>query len=241
LKETLSALKDYQVILNRISFLEKQLALVPPEIKKLENIWQGFVKQIDQLNKDLEATQEKKHKYEVTLAEEKIKHEKFEGDLSEVTNDKEYNAVLREIDNAKKEIARNELGISECLESSKASQEKIDELQSLETEAHKHYQREIKAHRRGQSSASKELKALLKERDVAKDKVPKGMLSKFNRIAERRDGVGLAFCQDTICKSCNVRVRHHIVEQLKARDKVFQCESCRRILFYLETEDKKEG
>jgi len=236
LKEALSTLKEYQVVLTQIAQLEKQLAHIPPEIQELESEWKALTDKIETHRGEIEKTKEETHKSDLDLTVQREKLQKFEGDLSEVTNDKEYNAVLREIDTAKKEIGRLEGKIKEGNASIGELEKAIDETEALAKESEKRYKDELKSYRDGQSSGSGELENLIAERDKAVDKVPKGLLSKFNRIAERREGVGLAFCQDSICKSCNVRVRHHIVEQLKTHDKVLQCESCRRILYYQEPE-----
>jgi len=239
LKEAVSALKEYQVILTRISFLEKELAHVPPEIKKLETAWQALTSQIEKYKSEQVELEQKCHKADVSLELEEQKSVKFEGDLSEVTNDKEYNAVLREIDTAKKEIGK----YKELIKTSRAKINEIDveiaEHVTKSEEAKAEFEKELNVYRTSQKAYTKELKELKKESQIVKETIPRGLLSKFNRIAERRNNVGLAFCQDSICKSCNVRVRHHIVEQLKMRDKVFQCESCRRILFYVEVEENK--
>ena len=236
MKEALSALKEYQDILTRISQLEKQLSHVPKEIQKLENEWKNLTGQTKALQIEIENQTQTRHQAELNLAIQQEKHEKFEKDLSEVTNDKEYNAVLREIDNAKKEISTYSKKIKECDATTIDVESKIEDIEGLAAESEKNYKQQLEEFRGSQTAGSKELEVLIVERKKALERVPKGMFSKFSRVAERRNGVGLAYCQDSICKACNVRVRHHIVEQLKMRDKIFQCESCRRILYFLESE-----
>ncbi len=241
MKKAISALKDYQVTLTRISALEKELSLIPPEIKKLETDWKKQSSQVEQYKEELEELKKNKRQDELDLQTEEEKHKKFESDLSEVTNDKEYNAVLREIDMAKKEMGRYKEQIKTAGESMKDLEAKIEEGTILAAESKKQFEKELSDYRKSQDKLSSELKSLKSEANIVMEGIPKGLLSKFNRIAERRNGVGLAFCQDSICKSCNVRVRHHIVEQLKMHDKALQCESCRRILYYLEPNQETKG
>jgi len=174
LKEAVSALKDYQVVLSRISTLDKELSHVPSEIKVLETEWQTLTSQIEKYKSEQEELEQKCHKADVSLGLEEEKSQKFERDLTEVTNDKEYNAVLREIDTAKKETARYKELIKTNRTTIKETESKIEECAALAEESKSKFDKELKAFRSSQAEFSKELIKLNKDAKKIIGKVPKG-------------------------------------------------------------------
>jgi len=80
-----------------------------------------------------------------------------------------------------------------------------------------------------------------KEKDLIRGKlaesIPQRMMRDFERIANRRNGVGLSLCVSAICRTCNVRVRQNIVDELRKFRKIIHCESCKRILFFADGDE----
>ena len=59
-------------------------------------------------------------------------------------------------------------------------------------------------------------------------------LALFEQVSRARKGV--AICQatrDGLCSQCQVRLRPMVFQQVRANDTIVQCDSCRRILYYV--------
>jgi len=59
-------------------------------------------------------------------------------------------------------------------------------------------------------------------------------LALFEQVSRARKGV--AICQatrDGLCSQCQVRLRPMVFQQVRANDTIVQCDSCRRILYYI--------
>ena len=59
-------------------------------------------------------------------------------------------------------------------------------------------------------------------------------LALFEQVSRARKGV--AICQatrDGMCSQCQVRLRPMVFQQVRANDTIVQCDSCRRILYYV--------
>jgi len=236
LKENLNALRDYQDVLARIAELEALLAFVPSEVTDLETEWKSIQERLEELNTSGETLDSDLKQHQLTLSETSEKAEKYEKDLHQVTNSKEYNAVLKEIDGAKKKIHSLEEEIEKLKESKVEVARNTEECAQLEKESKEKYETALKGYRATQKESEKELKKLVKSRDKYAKAIPKRLMRQFTRIADRRSGVGLALCIQAVCQACNVRVRQNIVDELRRFEKIIICESCKRILYFEETE-----
>jgi predicted nucleic acid-binding Zn-ribbon protein len=61
------------------------------------------------------------------------------------------------------------------------------------------------------------------------------VMSTFEKVAQRRNGVAVAEARDGICTICHVRLRPQIFNTVRRNDQIVQCDSCNRILFFVPT------
>lgn len=237
MRSTLKSLKDYQDVLIRIDELDCLLAHIPPDIENLEKEWRSIQERIKELKKKQEELENQLKVQQVLLEETTVQAQKFEKDLHEVTNNKEYHAVLKEIDVAKKKLHSLGESITNRGKDMEGIQRNLEECHQLEKESKAKYKEAYASHQESQSEhqAEREKKRKLKKGLVGK--FSPSILKRFERISSRRNGVGLALCIASVCQSCNVRVRQSVVDQLRKHETIMCCESCKRILFFAESEE----
>lgn len=237
MRATLVSLKEYQDVLMRVAELDRLLSKVPPEIEQMEQEWNAVKERIDALKtRDVEL-QKTQGEQRVHLEEAREKCQKFETDLHEVSNNKEYHAVLKEIDGAKKKISSLEEDIASRAKELAEVRTNIEENTSLEAESKAKYQSALAEHKESQAEYQEERGEKDKLRGRLAESVPERVMRQFERIADRRNGVGLALCVSAVCGACNVRVRQNIVDELRKFRRIINCESCKRILFFADGDE----
>jgi hypothetical protein len=237
LKATLISLKDYQDVLVRIEELDHLLSEVPPEIVELETEWKSIQERLEDLKTRRKEQESKLKELGTSLKEASAKSQKFENDLHEVTNTKEYNAVLKEIDTAKRTVKTLEEEIAQRKKDLEEIKANTEECTTLEKQSHKKYKTELSKHEGTQVENREEREDKARERDKLAEKLPTRIIRQFERIASRRNGIGLAVCQQAVCNGCNVRVRPSVVDELRKHRRLITCESCKRILFFSEGDE----
>ena len=58
------------------------------------------------------------------------------------------------------------------------------------------------------------------------------MLGSYERVRKIRRGIGVAEAMDGRCSQCHMALRLQFFQDLKRGERMMQCESCNRILFY---------
>jgi len=180
----------------------------------------------------VESCQKARRKYEAELQDLEAKRSKYKGQLMDVKTNKEYTAMLHEIEGVEREIrAREDLVLAEM--------EKAESLTAevkREEQAFKDADDEAKARglemdeeeRRLESEADR----LTAERDAVAAEVPTSMLELFQRVARVRGTAVSEATKDAMCSQCHVKLRPQMFVELKRGDVFFQCPQCNRILYY---------
>ena len=76
-----------------------------------------------------------------------------------------------------------------------------------------------------------------KSREVVFKTLPTQMATIYNRLAQRsRDGIAVAEVKNGSCSACFMKLRPHLMVEIKMSDKIITCESCTRILYILRGE-----
>src|SRR5262245_60648320 len=211
--------------------VEAELAEVPRKKSALDEALSGERSRLDAARAALDGSQKARKQNEASVQDLEAKRSKYKGQLMEVKTNKEYTAMLHEIEGVERDIKGREDLILEEMEKAEAlattvKREEVD-FKAIEAEARKG-QAEIDAAAAKLQASAVSLRA---ERDSAAASVPEDERERYARITKQR-GSGVAEAKDGMCQSCHVRLRVQIWVEVRKNEQIFQCESCSRILFY---------
>jgi uncharacterized protein len=240
-----------------MSFLQSFHALqeIQSELKSVQARLQGLPDWMTELHREHQARsneialveadhgeQENLRREAETLhvdAQEKLKH--FQQQISQVTNQREYGAILREIDAVKTRIKEAEERALAAIEAAESAGRNLGTLRSSFDELTRNYETELKrweAEKPGILSRAAELEAKASE---VRQQIARGQLALFDRIFQKTNGTALARVRkiDTgrssnpmwHCAACNYNVRPQLVVEIQA-GAFHQCDSCKRILYW---------
>jgi predicted nucleic acid-binding Zn-ribbon protein len=156
---------------------------------------------------------------------------KFKDQLMEVKTNKEYTAMLKEIEAAQTEVRRFEdLILERMLEHDDlAAKQKAAEARLAADKA------QIAAERATIEQETARLEKQLEETTASRARVAgeiaPAALSIYNTVREKR-GTAVVEVQNGYCSACHVRIRPQVANELRRSEMIYQCESCRRILYF---------
>jgi uncharacterized protein len=186
---------------------------------------------LDAARAGLEATQKARRQHEQSLQDLLAKQSKYKGQLMDVKTNKEYTAMLHEIEGVAREIRAREDEILVEMERAETltAEVKHEEAQFKEIEQRARAEKQsLEATARRLDDEARRLQA---ERDAVAESVPEDARGLFERVARLR-GVAVAEARDGMCMLCHVKLRLQMYSELKRNEDIVQCPSCSRILFY---------
>jgi predicted nucleic acid-binding Zn-ribbon protein len=166
---------------------------------------------------------------ELAALEETRKH--YQDSLMQVKNQREYAAVLKEIDAAKASIGDHESAILASM----------DEIEALKVEldaraAHIETERSIVEKERAEveaaaAEAASRIERATAERAHIEATLPAPLVASVRRVEAARRGVFLVKVERESCSACHVRLRPQVAQEIRQASKIHTCGSCRRFLY----------
>jgi uncharacterized protein len=229
----LQRLQELQVLDSRIAGLERKLEAIPGRIQTIREEFQRAKTGVDQIRTKLDGARKDLRTKEKELEYQGAQRKKLEAKLYEVKTNKEYSAVLAEIEGAKVEKDRLEeeiLGLMELQE--RLGREVVEgeaRLRPLEAET-----------RVQEAAAAEELRALEGDVEVARSEresvareVPRDLLSQYGRLLKGRAGLAVALVgSNGICSGCRVTLTPQRFNEVRQSSQILVCENCGRFLYY---------
>jgi predicted nucleic acid-binding Zn-ribbon protein len=149
----------------------------------------------------------------------------------EVKTNKEYTAMLHEIEGVEREIRAREDQILVEMEKAESLGAEVKAEEALFKSVEEKGRAEIRALEEKAAGLKAEAGRLAAERDRAAAAVPEEGLELFRRVAKLR-GAGVSAAVDGMCTLCHLKLRPQMWVDLKKNDQVIQCPGCSRVLYY---------
>jgi predicted nucleic acid-binding Zn-ribbon protein len=232
LRAQLERLVALQIVDLKIQEMERVKEEIPQRIASLEEEFRKEEESVQSERTELEKLQKERPQKEKDLEEEIDRVKKAEARVFEIKTNKEYQAVLKEIDNAKKLNRQREeeiLGILERLEDMQNHLGKGEK--SLEARR-REYQRQVAELKQKAASFDEEMAGEVRQREEQEKAIPQDLLSKYHMLLEKRQGVAVAQVINGVCQACNMNLRPQLYIELQKQDTLIACPNCNRILFW---------
>jgi predicted nucleic acid-binding Zn-ribbon protein len=172
-------------------------------------------------------------------AQEKLKH--YQQQISMVRTQREYGALLHEIDGARNEIRGLEDQALEAIERGEEAGRETAAQRAAFAELDGRYQQELEKWNAEKPSLRAAAEATRARVDDLRGGVPGPYLSRFERLLDRYRGEALALVRPLeragrgpqlwACGGCNYRVRPQVVVEIRNQGTIIECDSCKRILY----------
>ncbi len=200
------------------------------EIERLKNDEDKLVGVLGELEEQLAAKNGKRQEIQAEIERFKGMVEQSKIKLAQIKNNKEYFAVLKEIESGEKEISTYEVGLLELLEGVEMLQSQVNEQQSLLTEKREAITA-LKAETASQvKKLSRKLSSFRKERKKVVDLLDKRLLARYDRIRRRFPNAVVNVKRGT-CMGCHVNVPPQVYIDLLKGDEILNCPNCQRIMY----------
>ena len=228
--QALIHLQEYDSRLGRLeaeaSRLPKRIEAIQASVTEARAAVDGIKVKVDSARKNLRV---KEKDLDVVAA----KRSKADAHLWEVKTNKEYSAVLVEIENIKQEKARTEEEILALMEMQERLAAEIREAEArLKTREEQGRQDEASV-RQQLAAVEAELAGVRGERATLAREVLPGILADYERILKARGGLAIVPVTTGVCGGCRVSIRPQAIQELRGAT-LMRCESCGRYLYWSE-------
>jgi predicted nucleic acid-binding Zn-ribbon protein len=179
------------------------------------------------------ASQGARRELEKELAAVQGRLSKYKDQLMEVKTNKEYQAMQNEIATAEREVRSREDRILERMEEQEELSRDVKEAENVLTEEQAAVAAERRTLAEQKSGLESQIARLVAERDTLRPKVGAEALRLFDHIQRQRKGIAIVEARDGHCSLCHVRLRPQVFNEIRRNEKLIQCDSCMRLLYFV--------
>jgi len=225
----LIALQDLEL---HITGLQKQASEIPDKIQKFESESARLRAEHDSEVANSKELANKRRSLEGEVEMLRTKLSRLKDQLMTVKTNKEYTAMLHEIQMAEDQIRSEEDKILDIMEKTEDIEEHLKNSETEMMRKTAEILEEIRQTRESAPRLESELTRLKEERAAMESGIESELLDRYRRIARACKGVALAEARDELCSACHIRIRPQIYAELLKTDNIYSCDSCSRILFH---------
>lgn len=236
----IQTLVRFQELSLEVARLDARLSQIPAEIKAIDEEQKAAAALVARAKEKVSEGQKRKRDHERELQDLEQKVSKYNDQSRDVKTNEQYRAIMHEIETVKAQIGQAEEKILLAMEEIDAQEkvvreeEKATGLRKVEFDARRSSLTSEKA------GVTAERARVAADRDAATKDVPPDAMEVYNRMAKMRGGVAMARAREERCSGCNVRIRPQVFADVRKNNQIVQCESCKRILYYVEETPRAE-
>lgn len=224
----LIALQDLEL---KSAELQKQLSDIPLQIQNLNEELERLTSAHDERVATAKELANRKRTLEGQVDMLQTKLSRLKDQLMTVKTNKEYTAMLHEIQTAEGLIREEEDKILEVMEEMDARDRDLESAEAEMRTQSAGLREVIRTTGDSVPGLEQQLARLREERESVAALIDGELLARYRQIAGARKGVAMAEARDELCSCCHVRIRPQMYADLLRTDAILYCDSCSRILF----------
>ncbi len=230
-EQKLEALYRLQTMLSEIDKIKTLRGELPLEVQDLEDEVEGLSLRIGKYNEDIKSLNENIATKKNGIQEAQATKDRYQAQLDEVRNNREYDLLTKEIEFQSLEIELLNKKINEDKRSIEIKQEDLEKATAA-----------LNERKEDLNIKKSELEEIIEEtrveeehlREKAKSleaSIESRLLTAFKRIRKNsRNGLGIVYVQRDACGGCFNKIPPQRQLDVRMRKKIIVCEYCGRIM-----------
>ena len=232
IKDQLARLVRIQDLAIRIRQAREQVESAPRRLTEIEQRFRDRNAEYVAVRERFEALQADQRHRNAELTDLEVHRKKYMDDLMQVSNQREYSAMLREIDTVKAQISAHEDAILKNMEEIEAATTDLAAHEEHIQEERKRVEVEREEVETETTRSQGEIDRLTAERKEIEAELPGAILATVTRLEAGRSGQFMSAADDGVCQSCFVRIRPQVYQEIRLAARIHTCSNCRRLLFH---------
>ena len=207
----------------------------PAEIRSLQEANRLRLEELEEMERQQQAHEDEIKEVRKKEAEWELELEHFQKQKSSVTNEREFTAVISEIDYANKAIEETSARRKELEEAIAQLRKEVEERREARPEEETAQSEVVTSWEKRKEELLKQVHKLSKEAKKVEEEIQPKNRARFLRLLESKQGTSVSKVVDGSCSLCHFALRPHLQQRVRRCEEIIDCEHCHRILYIEET------
>ncbi len=223
-----------------------KLQVIDYDIGELERSKEYLPDMIDNLNQEMSESQEKysnavtsldsskgrQKTLELELASKEASLQKYQQQMMSIKTNKEYDALVAEIDAVKQGISTEETELLQVIEMAEALEKEIGDLKLSWDGISENNSKQLSILQEKIDSIGDVMSGKEGNRREVVGDIPKRVLSVYERVRRGKGGQVVVSVKKRACGSCFKALTPKKVQEIKRADRVDTCDHCGSIIYW---------
>lgn len=239
--QKLEALLNLQKIDSRLDAIFKVRGALPEEVQDLEDEIAGYETRLEKFNSDLQSLEDDIKSFKENIKESERLIKKYQEQQMNVRNNREYDAITKELELQDLEIQVSKKKIGEAQARIESKNADVDALKETLNERQKDLELKKSELDTIISESENEESKLKTDREKASKKIEDRLLKSYNKIRDNaKNGLAVVMVKRGACGGCFNIVPPQRQADIREKKKLIVCEHCGRIFAGVEDEIEEE-
>lgn len=211
--------------------LEDILGDLPKKVEELILAEKQAIKNIEDGKNRIKEIQLDLNKIELRVKEDNQKIEKLKDQLFKVTTNKQYDALMQEIDHLKDQLDKDETVNIELMEEKETLEEQINNQEKNVESVSKDLSERRESLEKVLNDTAEEKSQLEIGRGKLVEQIEKPILDRYEVVRKARRGTAVVPVLSASCSGCGAVVPPQKIAEIRADKSAYTCDDCSRFLF----------
>lgn len=228
----LALLTALQKLDDRLRSLRKEQRALPLQLEAPERAHNEACEELKSVQAEIDRNERRQHDLDLELQSTQDSLDKTQRKLREVKTNKEYGAVLAEIDAGKQRMVCMEDQLLQLMEQAEQKRQ-TKRLQEQRVQAtHDDLKDQGHAVEQALEVLNQEILAEREKRRQTAVGLDAGLLEIYERLADQNDGSVVVHLNDGVCGGCHLKVQPQLISEIRLQESLNTCPHCRLILLW---------
>ncbi len=238
MQNQLELLLKLQVIDYDLGELERSKEYLPDMMDNLNRELEESRTKYETTVTDLETANVKQKSLELEIKTKEANLQKFQQQMMSIKTNKEYDALVAEIDTVKESISNMETELLETIDQVGALEKNIVEFKEKFEQVSENNSRQLEILQQKIDSIGDKTSGKRDERSQITITIPRTVISVYERVRKGRGGSAVVAVKKRACGACYKALTPKKIQDIRRAEQILTCDNCGRLLFWDDNESR---
>ncbi|UCD16571.1 MAG: hypothetical protein JSV44_08900 [Candidatus Zixiibacteriota bacterium] len=232
MQEDLEMLLQLQVIDYDLGELERSKEYIPDMMENLKREMEEIARQFENTRQSLADSRVALKGLELDVNSKQEELKKLQNQMMAIKTNKEYDALVSQIDNVKEAINEGETRLLELIEKIEKLELEISDFEKKAKEIQDQNEKQLTILKEKMDSVGTKVRMKEDERSNITVRIPRPIMSTYERVRKNRGGAAVVPVRKRACGGCYKALSPHVIQEIKRHNQLITCDNCGRILIW---------
>lgn len=228
----LELLLKLQMIDYDLGELERSKEYLPDMMENLHREMQDVADRLSQVNELLASSRTKQKTLELDIKVKEAALTKYQQQMMSIKTNKEYDALVAEIDSIKSTISSNETELLVTIEAIGALEKDLAVYQEKDSQIRDNNSKQLSILQEKVDSIGEKVAAKEAIRQQVVGTISRPTLSVYERVRRGKGGQVVVLVRKRACGSCYKALTQQRIQEIRRGDRIMTCDNCGCMLYW---------